>query len=264
MSTISNSDFFTSSPIHSIKNTGYYKQRQGWRWESRCDYACLYCVERGEIDLFLNGENLKASEGDVIFLKSSDSSAVLSAKGADASYYFLSFYYDEGCSLEIDSIVKKAAVIHLFKEINKTYHSEAYLYRLKVAKLFLEIIHHLAQITISHNKSYSGTSGLRCAAEYVNTYYYKKITVEKLCKISNYSPAHLRRLFIRYYGMTPLEYVMKKKIDMAERMLLEDRAMTVEEIAEHLSICSASYLCKLFKERHGITITEYVQRCDRG
>ena len=79
MSTIKDADFFISNPIRSVKNTGYYKQRRGWRWESRCDYACLYCVERGEINLYLNGEDFSAAEGDVIFLKSSDSSAVLSA-----------------------------------------------------------------------------------------------------------------------------------------------------------------------------------------
>ena len=69
MSELSDFDVFSSSPIQRVRNTGYFKQKNGWEWESKCDYSCFYCVEKGIITVILNGRTRKAHSGDVIFIK---------------------------------------------------------------------------------------------------------------------------------------------------------------------------------------------------
>ena len=44
---------------------------------------------------------------------------------------------------------------------------------------------------------------------------------------------------------------------MAKDMLIEAPEKNIDEIAEQLSFCSASYLCKLFKQHYGISIMQY-------
>ena len=257
MNNMSEVDIFTTSPFHSVRNVGFYKQKSGWSWESNCGYACFYCVTDGCLTLEINGATHKARVGEVVFLRSGDKGAMLKAENEDVSYYFLSFYYDESVSLGIGLVVNNAAATALFKDINRTYHSEAYLYKLKVAQMFFEIVHHLATLTAANSESYLRASGLRAATEYVNVYYYKKITLNDLCAVSNYSPAHLRRLFLKHYEVTPQEYIINKKLNAVREMLTDAPEKSVDEIAELLSFCSASYLCKLFKKRYGVSILQY-------
>jgi AraC-like DNA-binding protein len=108
-----------------------------------------------------------------------------------------------------------------------------------------------------NTKSYLRASGLRAATEYVNVYYYKKITINDLCTVSNYSPAHLRRLFLKNYEVTPQEYIINKKLNAVREMLTDAPEKSIDEIADLLSFCSASYLCKLFKKHYGVSILQY-------
>jgi AraC-like DNA-binding protein len=250
-------DVFVSAPFGSLRNVGYYKQKNGWTWESKCDYACFYCITEGSLTLTLEGNAHQAVRGDVVFLRAKDAGATMRAGEAGVSYYFLSCYFVEGVSLGISPLVKDAAAISLFKDEERAYHSEAYLYKLKSTQIFLEIVHRLATVTAMKSKAYSGSAQLRAAIEYININYYKRITVAGLCAVSNYSPAHLRRLFLKHYGVTPQEYILQKKLSIARGMLLDAPDKNVDEIAEQLSFCSASYLCKLFKKHYGLSTVQY-------
>jgi AraC-like DNA-binding protein len=243
---------------------GFIKHKSSWEWEKPYDYACFYCVAAGSITLTLEGRQYTAAEGDVIFLKQSDGGAKLGSAEGETAHYFLSFYYDEDTSLGIGPLVKGAAALKLFRDAEQCYHSEAYLHKLKTAQLFLGIVHHLATATAEGGERHSVDARLRAAAEYVNVYYYKKITIGDLCAVSNYSPAHLRRLFLKHYRLTPQEYIIRKKLAMVKDMLTEAPERNIDEIAEQLSFCSASYLCKLFKQHYGTPIGQYKRNGGAG
>ena len=257
MRELSEIDVFVPAPFQRIRNMGFIKHKSSWDWEKPCDYACFYCVTEGTVILTLQGTQYRAEEGDVIFLKQSDAGATLSSTGGETAHYFLSFYFDEQTSLGIGPLVRGAAAVTLFRDAEKCYRSEAYLYRLKVAEQFLGIVHHLATLTEMESADRHGALRLRAATEYVNAYYYKRITVRDLCTVSNYSPAHLRRLFLKHYKLTPQEYVLQKKLSIARDLILDAPDKNIDEIAEQLAFCSASYLCKLFKRHYGMSILQY-------
>ena len=75
--------------------------------------------------------------------------------------------------------------------------------------------------------------------------------------MTGYSPAHLRRLFIKVFGTSPINYIIDRKIERAKEMLLEPPEKTIEEITDMLGICSPSYFCRMFKSRVGISPMEY-------
>ena len=244
-------------PFRAIRNTGYFTQKRGWEWDSNGDYACFYCVTAGTMTLLLGDEVIHGHEGDAFFLRHLDRGARFVADVEDTAYYFISFYYDESTSLGIAPYLKGVAPVDRFKAIHRAHHSEAFLYRLKEAELFLGLVHHLASATADGVEGSSSDARLRAATEYVNIYYYKKISIGDLCAVSNYSPAHLRRLFLKHYALTPQEYIIRKKLAMAKDMLEEAPEKKIDEIAELLSFCSASYLCKLFKKHYGVSILAY-------
>jgi two-component system response regulator YesN len=57
-----------------------------------------------------------------------------------------------------------------------------------------------------------------------------------------------------------MEYILNKKVDMAKEMLLDAPEKTMDEIAEMVGFCSASYLCKIFKKQTGFSPAEYKRR----
>ena len=43
-------------------------------------------------------------------------------------------------------------------------------------------------------------------------------------------------------------------------MITDAPEKNIDEIAEQLSFCSASYLCKLFKQHYGMSIMQYKKK----
>ena len=57
--------------------------------------------------------------------------------------------------------------------------------------------------------------------------------------------------------MSPQNYILEKRIEVAKEMLLDIPEKTVEEISDLLGVNSCSYFCKLFKSKVGLSPNEY-------
>lgn len=260
MNNIKDFDNFTSNPITAFKNAGYYKHRTGWKFTQATEHAVFFCVESGEMRVKTATCDAVCVEGDVAFIKSGEKVTLSNVSKDDLSYYFVSFFCKRDFDFEISTVSKDANALRLFKDISETHRSGAYLSKLKMAELFLKLIHLLCSQKLTKSKDYADKHKLFSTVEYININYYKKITPDFLCEISGYSPAHLRRLFVKNFGMPPMEYIINKKIDMAKEILLDAPEKTMEEIADLVGFCSASYLCKTFKSKVGISPLEYKRK----
>lgn len=70
------------------------------------------------------------------------------------------------------------------------------------------------------------------------------------------SEVWFRRLFKEKYGVSPHTYLITLRIDKAKR-LLSDSSLTVTEIAEDCGFSGVYRFCKAFKDKTGLTPTEY-------
>ena len=66
------------------------------------------------------------------------------------------------------------------------------------------------------------------------------------------SPRHLGRLFMKYYGTTPWDYLTDIRLKHAIT-LLDGRAMKIGEISALCGFVDPSYFARLFKKTYGIT-----------
>ena len=82
------------------------------------------------------------------------------------------------------------------------------------------------------------------------------ISIEDISRACNVSPCYFRRLFREYSSKSPLEYRMELRMTMAKKML-ESGEFSIEHISEALNFESASYFCRIFKKRFGITPGQY-------
>ncbi|MBR5473012.1 MAG: helix-turn-helix transcriptional regulator [Clostridia bacterium] len=260
MKDIKDFDNFTANPITSFKNAGYYKHRTGWVFTQQAEHAVFFCVESGQMKVRTKDCNCICNAGDVVFIKNCERVTFSNVGDGDLSYYFVSFFCKNDFDFQINTVTKDANVLGLFKDISNAHRSGAHLSKIKVAELFLRLIYMLCSLKLQKSKDYTDNYKLLSTIEYININYYKKITPEYLSELSGYSPAHLRRLFVKNFGMPPMEYILNKKIDMAKEILLDAPEKTTQEIADLVGFCSASYFCKTFKKCVGISPLEFKRK----
>lgn len=243
--------FIGGAPFQSFKNAGFHIFRPGWHWDSTVNYAAFYLIREGELTVSGRRGTVVLRENDVLFLPAGDSRLFENSGDGQLGIHFVSFRYDERYDLGIRTVFRETDCRPLFEEVMNAHRSDAPCSRLQVAASFFRLLHTLAKRSLPEAERLPAS--IELAAKYIQTHYYKKITEADLCRISGYSPAHLRRLFQKNLGMPPAQYIRYQRIEIAKGMLTDFPEMSTDEVAAAVGLCSASYFCKLFKEQTGVT-----------
>lgn len=77
-------------------------------------------------------------------------------------------------------------------------------------------------------------------------------TLEQYCRENGCSAAHLIRGFRHCFGDTPYGYLMKRRIELAQRLLLYSH-FSIKEIAGRLCFSDQYYFSNYFKRRTGLS-----------
>lgn len=84
----------------------------------------------------------------------------------------------------------------------------------------------------------------------------KSISIEELADKACLTKSYLIRTFRQALGVTPLQYVIHKKIQRAQTLLLGSE-LSVQKVAEEVGMEDVSYFIRLFKKNIGFTPQEY-------
>lgn len=82
---------------------------------------------------------------------------------------------------------------------------------------------------------------------YINNHVNEKIEISDLSAITPWKTHHFIRLFTKYVGDTPYQYILKRKMKKAEALLIETN-QPINEIAFELGFYSYSNFCIAFKK----------------
>jgi AraC-like DNA-binding protein len=91
--------------------------------------------------------------------------------------------------------------------------------------------------------------------KYIDSHYHQKLNLDKLSKTQFVSKYHLLRLFKRYYGMTPRQYLIDKRIEKSKEHLLQGNSVT--EVCFAVGFESIGSFSSLFKTRTGKSPSKY-------
>jgi AraC family transcriptional regulator len=97
---------------------------------------------------------------------------------------------------------------------------------------------------------------LRRVSEYVRARLSKDLTVEDMAAVVNISPHHFSRLFRATTGETPHQFVMRHRLEEAERLLLETDE-PIAEVARQVGYQDASHFALIFRRRTGFAPRAY-------
>lgn len=81
-------------------------------------------------------------------------------------------------------------------------------------------------------------------------------SVKEIAEMCGVCIGHFERLFKSYAGVSPIEYINSNKI-LYIKQLLQERNLSLNDIAEKMGYCDNGYLCRIFLKRTGMTPKEY-------
>ncbi|WP_165822534.1 AraC family transcriptional regulator [Paenibacillus montanisoli] len=115
---------------------------------------------------------------------------------------------------------------------------------------------YVSSIVIAHLRTAdSGVSGgsvdhLLYARTFIDENCNQKITIEELAEMVGYSYHHFRHLFKKKFGLSPIAYLLLKRIQRAEHLLLHT-SLPVTSIAMDCGFSNDAQFCTLFKREKG-------------
>lgn len=99
--------------------------------------------------------------------------------------------------------------------------------------------------------------------KYVDKNIHRRLSLEELANVMNFNKTYFGNKFKKIYGISPMQYVINKKIMAACRLFTMTDA-TVKEVAYSLGFESEFYFSRMFKSRTTKTPKEYKMLKNQG
>lgn len=94
------------------------------------------------------------------------------------------------------------------------------------------------------------------AVEFMEKEYHRDLSLSDISDAAGLSEQHFCRIFRKATGMTPIEFLTKKRVAEA-KALLDDTDMSVSDIAGAVGFSGRSYFTSVFRKYEGFSPTEY-------
>lgn len=178
---------------------------------------------------------------------------------------FIGFHSDSDALRKIDADIQDdedGRIKQLILRMNEEFVEKRQCYSEMLNFMTGELVIQIQRLTTMKKSEESSLNQLQYVRNYLDEHYRQKISIESLAKMSGYSYDRFRHLFKEKYGMAPLQYLFKKRMDNAKLMLYET-TQQVSEIALSSGFSSEPQFCSMFKRETGITAKTFRQYAKR-
>lgn len=97
---------------------------------------------------------------------------------------------------------------------------------------------------------------LQHSIHYIEIHLSEVLTVSNLSRQANWSHEHFTRMFKRYVGVSPMQYILTRRIERACRLMVNNRYQ-IKEIALMSGFQSEQYFSRCFKKLKGVAPSSY-------
>lgn len=225
----------------------------------------LFYVRDGRGEFLLEDKIYPISKDDLIIVNPHITHTEISKGTPPLSYFTVGvegvcFSFNDQKEYRIFNCRKKEADLlfyfnSLFQELDKQ--SEGYE---KICNYLLHIlILQLQRITDSPFELITAQHPSKeCAyiKRYLDSNYSENITLDHLSALSHLNKYYLSHEFTKYYGISPMNYLSRKRIDVCKE-LLENTDYGISDIVHLVGFSSQSYLSQSFRKSCGMTAGTY-------
>jgi len=240
-----------------------YPNKKYYIHRNSVDYYDIELITKGKGHLQIGNKTFELHEGDIFIIE----------PGIEHSYYgdpkdpfekiwiaFTSTSFEALYkSLNLNNIfvfTKNVELKKVFEEtiiIGKTsnYSDDV---QFKLGILVNEIIYSLAQKIAANPNDISLLA--ESVKELLDSSIFGNITVSNIAEKLNYSVKQIGRVFEKYYAVTPYQYLLNCKIEMAKALLISTN-IPIKEISKRLGFNNQNSFSNSFKLKVGISPSQF-------
>lgn len=143
-----------------------------------------------------------------------------------------------------------------FKTIHKIWEEKDFGYIIHAKAMAQILVFELVKELSNRNRHSVSDMQIQEAKTYIDNNYNTPIRIEDLARHCGYSPSHFRKKFNELYGISPVSYINRIRVEKAKQMLKSSFYQN-EEIAKLVGFSSSYYFCRVFKKLTGLTPKQY-------
>lgn len=227
----------------------------------------LNYVDQGYMHSVADGKDLLLEQGDMVLYASNQWH--MQYANVDIAPRFVTFSFDvTGCDLSplYNRVIRppQQAVNLLQMMLWEWEHTDQFSKDMVISMLtqLLLLLQRSAQETAGKLTASNTLNGentiIRRAQQYIGEHIRDKLTVPTVAKMVDVSPSYLTALFHKNLQISPGEYIRRIKLQESKQMIREND-MNFTEIAEQLQYSTVHHFSRQFKEKFGITPSEYAK-----
>ena len=233
--------------VSSFKN----KSKSYKKIQSRATHGFIYRLS-GVCEYEINGEKIKTTAGDLIFLPKGSSYEFTSCESTYASINFEARIEDADFSVySMNEYGGAHSLFHGFSEIwNFGNESDKF----KCLSAFYDLLSYITRPD-HFSSTEKGCYGVISAAiDYLKGHIYDtELKVTNLHTLCGVSDTYFRKIFKISFGITPQEYILKERLTHARLIIENGDYESIKSVAESVGYTDPLYFSKAFKKYFGFT-----------
>ncbi len=254
--------------VESLYTFFYQEKEQGFIFPGESHPMCeLTYVDQGSLHSVVEGEDLLLEQGDIMIYTPDQWHMQYADMGVAPRFVTISFGLSGGSLDRLKGRKFKApqqAVTILQQMLREQESPDDHSGDMIIALLNQLLVILLRQVDApaaklkTSNAVHSENEIIRRAQQYISTHIREKMTVPSVAEQVEVSPSYLTALFHKNLQISPGEYIRRVKLQESKQMIREN-SMTFTEIAAALQYSTVHHFSRQFKEKFGLTPTEYAK-----
>ena len=255
--------------VESIYTFFYHEKEQGFLFPGEAHPMLeLTYVDQGALHSVVNGQDLLLKQGDLVVYGPDQWHMQYADIGVAPRYVTISFDLSGADPTPLlnrkftapQNVVQVLQNMLREQERMDPYSNDIILAQLKLLLLLLlrETASPRGGKLQASNAIHAENEIIRQAQQYISTHIREKLSVPLVARQVDVSPSYLTALFHKNLQISPGEYIRRIKLQESKQMIRENN-LNFTEIAAELQYSTVHHFSRQFKEKFGITPTEYAK-----
>lgn len=236
--------------------------------KERIDYNVFILVVKGRVKYSIDGEQVIAEKGDLLFIPSETVREAENHESGLHQKYTVVFTLNENKNIVYPNTFPIEKKFHHIKSRNPEYVKHRFerlfidsrgdkKFRTYICVGILqELLGMFARELESPSVTPSKVKYVSIIEQYLLENYRNSIEIEQLAKLINRSPSYTISIFKELMGQSPIRYIHQLRIIEACNLLLNTE-MTIVAISEYLGYYDPSYFSRMFKKLTSMSPKEF-------
>ena len=255
--------------VNSIYTFFYHEKEKGFVFPGEAHKPLeLAYVDKGSIHSVADGWDVLLNQGDLVIYGPDQWHMQYADVDVTASYITVSFDLDGEFPQQLINrkfTIPQSALPYLQRMMQETERVDEYSQDVVICYLQMLLLTLLREQNNPEttklraaNSVNSENEIIRRAQQYIGANVRRKLSVPAVAQHVDVSPSYLTALFRKHLQISPGEYIRRVKLQESKQMIREDN-LNFTEIAALLQYSTVHHFSRQFKDKFGITPTEYAK-----